>query len=176
MLFFFFFNDTATTEIYTLSLHDALPISRSVYQTISPDLSPAWELDNDKPEVGNNWTNYWELDNDEPGIGNHWTNYWKVGYYPFDGFKRCLVQSDSSTPCHWKRDCLSPEFDMWNFNLKLPQGLYVGKGCGDSDDSIFYDDANLTDCVFPHTFINSYLKTDSGNYGYGGTGKITYIA
>src|SRR2546427_2181824 len=27
--FFFFFNDTATTEIYTLSLHDALPISPS---------------------------------------------------------------------------------------------------------------------------------------------------
>src|SRR5216684_6296502 len=26
---FFFFNDTATTEIYTLSLHDALPILRS---------------------------------------------------------------------------------------------------------------------------------------------------
>src|SRR2546427_13054711 len=26
--FLFFFNDTATTEIYTLSLHDALPISR----------------------------------------------------------------------------------------------------------------------------------------------------
>src|SRR2546426_11367033 len=27
---FFFFNDTATTEIYTLSLHDALPILRAV--------------------------------------------------------------------------------------------------------------------------------------------------
>src|SRR5258707_15726631 len=27
---FFFFNDTATTEIYTLSLHDALPITVSV--------------------------------------------------------------------------------------------------------------------------------------------------
>src|SRR3712207_8332236 len=27
MLLIFFFNDTATTEIYTLSLHDALPIS-----------------------------------------------------------------------------------------------------------------------------------------------------
>ena len=26
ILIFFFFNDTATTEIYTLSLHDALPI------------------------------------------------------------------------------------------------------------------------------------------------------
>src|SRR2546422_11440787 len=28
---FFFFNDTATTEIYTLSLHDALPISGGAY-------------------------------------------------------------------------------------------------------------------------------------------------
>src|SRR5438034_6709434 len=28
VLLFFFFNDTATTEIYTLSLHDALPILR----------------------------------------------------------------------------------------------------------------------------------------------------
>src|SRR3712207_8694872 len=28
MAYFFFFNDTATTEIYTLSLHDALPILR----------------------------------------------------------------------------------------------------------------------------------------------------
>src|SRR5215510_3694177 len=30
-VFFFFFNDTATTEIYTLSLHDALPISRQLW-------------------------------------------------------------------------------------------------------------------------------------------------
>src|SRR5476649_2988480 len=29
---FFFFNDTATTEIYTLSLHDALPISAAVVE------------------------------------------------------------------------------------------------------------------------------------------------
>src|SRR3712207_7977614 len=28
----FFFNDTATTEIYTLSLHDALPISGAVFR------------------------------------------------------------------------------------------------------------------------------------------------
>src|SRR5688572_33183929 len=28
--YFFFFNDPATTEIYTLSLHDALPISRDL--------------------------------------------------------------------------------------------------------------------------------------------------
>ena len=30
-MFFFFFNDTATTEIYTLSLHDALPIYAVVF-------------------------------------------------------------------------------------------------------------------------------------------------
>src|SRR5260221_9626590 len=30
--FFFFFNDTATTEIYTLSLHDALPISLQIHR------------------------------------------------------------------------------------------------------------------------------------------------
>src|SRR2546422_3001058 len=33
---FFFFNDTATTEIYTLSLHDALPIS--LVTSLSPAL------------------------------------------------------------------------------------------------------------------------------------------
>src|SRR2546430_12986522 len=35
VFFFFFFNDTATTEIYTLSLHDALPIllGGSVYKS-----------------------------------------------------------------------------------------------------------------------------------------------
>src|SRR5262249_62138932 len=34
-LFFFFFNDTATTEIYTLSLHDALPIFRQSHQQLT---------------------------------------------------------------------------------------------------------------------------------------------
>src|SRR3712207_7304461 len=37
----FFFNDTATTEIYTLSLHDALPIFRSLHQ---------FAQDRDEPE------------------------------------------------------------------------------------------------------------------------------
>src|SRR3712207_7321848 len=32
MAYFFFFNDTATTEIYTLSLHDALPICRVMWR------------------------------------------------------------------------------------------------------------------------------------------------
>src|SRR5258707_11985027 len=33
---FFFFNDTATTEIYTLSLHDALPICRKRWTGLPP--------------------------------------------------------------------------------------------------------------------------------------------
>src|SRR3989441_13329556 len=38
-LHFFFFNDTATTEIYTLSLHDALPISSTPSSTVVPRCS-----------------------------------------------------------------------------------------------------------------------------------------
>src|SRR6266536_6327093 len=38
VLIFFFFNDTATTEIYTLSLHDALPICRCA----TARWRPAW--------------------------------------------------------------------------------------------------------------------------------------
>src|SRR3712207_7992513 len=34
MFCFFFFNDTATTEIYTLSLHDALPIYGAVAEPV----------------------------------------------------------------------------------------------------------------------------------------------
>src|SRR5256885_3132638 len=37
MSILFFFNDTATTEIYTLSLHDALPISRGRRRSSSPN-------------------------------------------------------------------------------------------------------------------------------------------
>src|SRR2546426_452252 len=37
----FFFNDTATTEIYTLSLHDALPISVGVNVRLTRQLAPA---------------------------------------------------------------------------------------------------------------------------------------
>src|SRR3989442_9201784 len=49
--FFFFFNDTATTEIYTLSLHDALPIytferqrNTAFYLQDAIKLSPQWRV------------------------------------------------------------------------------------------------------------------------------------
>ena len=40
----FFFNDTATTEIYTLSLHDALPISyiETYYNPVRPQAALNW--------------------------------------------------------------------------------------------------------------------------------------
>src|SRR3989442_5329202 len=42
--FFFFFNDTATTEIYTLSLHDALPISARAQARLPHPETPGDEL------------------------------------------------------------------------------------------------------------------------------------
>src|SRR2546429_2759184 len=39
---FFFFNDTATTEIYTLSLHDALPICCGLSLTPHPGRASIW--------------------------------------------------------------------------------------------------------------------------------------
>src|SRR2546430_9987795 len=48
-LFFFFFNDTATTEIYTLSLHDALPISERA--TVGGDDEVASRAERREPRV-----------------------------------------------------------------------------------------------------------------------------
>ena len=57
VLYFFFFNDPATTEIYTLSLHDALPIW-SVYELLENadnigSKNVKFELDNGKLLVKN---------------------------------------------------------------------------------------------------------------------------
>src|SRR2546430_8903242 len=56
LLVFFFFNDTATTEIYTLSLHDALPILNAGNmsgpgldtRSGSQETPPAWRGDVDR--------------------------------------------------------------------------------------------------------------------------------
>src|SRR5271167_5130856 len=45
LLIFFFFNDTATTEIYTLSLHDALPILFEIVGVVGH--VNQWGLDSD---------------------------------------------------------------------------------------------------------------------------------
>src|SRR5260370_37759379 len=48
-LFFFFFNDTATTEIYTLSLHDALPIYSSAAGAASATAESEFSMINPAP-------------------------------------------------------------------------------------------------------------------------------
>ena len=52
---FFFFNDTATTEIYTLSLHDALPISNNTEYIFGEDAKYAEQkiIDNEKLKLTN---------------------------------------------------------------------------------------------------------------------------
>src|SRR5256885_3511823 len=50
MCFFFFFNDTATTEIYTFSLHDALPIYAPGRENAPDDLRQAEALGQGKGE------------------------------------------------------------------------------------------------------------------------------
>src|SRR3712207_9229863 len=47
---FFFFNDTATTEIYTLSLHDALPISATTPAGRFVTLRPPSQNDGEAPK------------------------------------------------------------------------------------------------------------------------------
>src|ERR1035437_7237841 len=50
LLCFFFFNDTATTEIYTLSLHDALPISLIGQYTKNGEARWRWGAEQGEPQ------------------------------------------------------------------------------------------------------------------------------
>src|SRR5438874_4832995 len=49
--FLFFFNDTATTEIYTLSLHDALPISPRISSATRPGRPSAHPFSSSSPTI-----------------------------------------------------------------------------------------------------------------------------
>src|SRR2546430_6786218 len=49
--FFFFFNDTATTEIYTLSLHDALPICERPHRRLVEHVEVGGDHGQGRPEV-----------------------------------------------------------------------------------------------------------------------------
>src|SRR6266540_1990667 len=60
LCFFFFFNDTATTEIYTLSLHDALPILRPTCHGLrgnepGPQAFPRSSRQTDMPASARRW-------------------------------------------------------------------------------------------------------------------------
>src|SRR5438445_947456 len=61
--FFFFFNNTATTEIYTLSLHDALPISLPILNggnsavVVSNDNGLTWTVDRKSTRLNSSHAN-----------------------------------------------------------------------------------------------------------------------
>ena len=57
---FFFFNDTATTEIYTLSLHDALPISQKRVLYVSARLFQTQYTDAVLHNASNDFINFYQ--------------------------------------------------------------------------------------------------------------------
>src|SRR5438552_18520349 len=69
LLLFFFFNDTATPEIYTLSLHDALPISLKW-----PSAREAWGYAEEDQAAANLWGHGLGLAQyDQPVISRIWS-------------------------------------------------------------------------------------------------------
>ena len=77
---FFFFNDTATTDIYTLSLHDALPIygsshigatAKDISNVVTDAASGVVDIFHgiDKA-VADTWNNFWK-DGKADGIGSN---------------------------------------------------------------------------------------------------------
>src|SRR3712207_8672400 len=72
-MIFFFFNDTATTEIYTLSLHDALPISRMGKERAGHDRHVEFRLErpNALPRRGIDLIDARRIDRDVHGAVDH---------------------------------------------------------------------------------------------------------
>src|SRR5437867_8879657 len=83
---FFFLNDTATTEIYTLSLHDALPICPAA----APPRPPAWSW-----AVGESWRV-------EPRSEEHTSELQS----PYDLVCRLLLEK-KKTKSSWLISCLT---------------------------------------------------------------------
>src|SRR2546425_9446327 len=85
--FVFFFNDTATTEIYTLSLHDALPISlrrREDYLRLTIDTIPvlAWctRPDGSNEFLNQRWLDYTGLTIEEARSEEHTSELQSLAY------------------------------------------------------------------------------------------------
>src|SRR2546422_6919883 len=68
---FFFFNDTATTEIYTLSLHDALPISR-YYDFLHRDRRRLHRHIDDRPPPDRHLRGAIADDREDQCVGRRW--------------------------------------------------------------------------------------------------------
>src|SRR2546428_10318251 len=91
---FFFFNDTATTEIYTLSLHDALPIFGS-----RPNLSPlplVYSAEKiERPGLARDWRNGVYGDRKSTRLNS---SHDQISYAVF-----CLKKKNNRALCHAPR-------------------------------------------------------------------------
>src|SRR3712207_8639338 len=97
---FFFFNDTATTEIYTLSLHDALPISAGALAVaaavVALGLAPA--IDGRQP-----WWDYenWALSASTTDTTSFsWDHDYSPLTWPRDG--REMLRVKARVAAYWK--------------------------------------------------------------------------
>src|SRR3712207_6893087 len=94
----FFFNDTATTEIYTLSLHDALPISGAVvllfvvYELYVTDLLSDRAQDNLTHELRDEWQAAPVQDRKSTRLNSSHAN---ISYAVF-----CLKKKNKTQTCH----------------------------------------------------------------------------
>src|SRR2546422_11455922 len=105
---FFFFNDTATTEIYTLSLHDALPIhilfTEGTPASFDSTAYGRWSLGeaygrsmiNDFNSGTEGWTD-WNILLDEHGGPNHVGNFCLATIHADTLNGKCI----STNPCYY---------------------------------------------------------------------------
>src|SRR2546430_15307998 len=107
LLTFFFFNDTATTEIYTLSLHDALPILLAAHDVADaaehegperPDQEPGGERPYGADERASTRTLLEELDRQQGGEAPE-----DVEVVPLDHVANCRRDDDAAQFLHGQR-------------------------------------------------------------------------
>src|SRR2546427_7732706 len=104
---FFFFNDTATTEIYTLSLHDALPICMVLSTQASLPLETVAQAARLTPGHGPLWFQlYLQHDRDRKSTRLN-SSHSQISYAVF-----CLKKKNSRASPHMARHNIA-ELTMW---------------------------------------------------------------
>src|SRR2546429_1701720 len=93
-MLFFFFNDTATTEIYTLSLHDALPISVMNAVVVRQELGRALEPLGSSRDVARGNVRHSQIEGDRKSTRLNSSH----GYISYAVF--CLKKKNTSTRCN----------------------------------------------------------------------------
>src|SRR2546430_10799458 len=103
-VYFFFFNDTATTEIYTLSLHDALPIFRLLPRAFA-------SRDRERRPLGN-----WKSERDRKSTRLN-SSHSQISYAVF-----CLKKKNDATRRPYRRPVRRPTDDPVQ-HVPVPRGV-----------------------------------------------------